>query len=261
MSWHIAKASFIGGRREQQDRVTILSAASGVSHLVVVADGMGGHKQGALAAQKVVDTAESLFFNSPLSDPVDILRELCFNAHREIQNIDKRERPFPGSTIVAAYLTKHHAWWAHIGDSRLYHIQNGEVRERTLDHSIAQLLVTRGEIDEGDLATSKFQNQLYMSLGGEQEPQPEFGYSKLDSGDILVLCTDGFWSDVTPAEITDAVATDGLNDEVVEKLAELATERGGQKGDNCTIAIAQYTKEPLLTLFMNLFKRLFQFFD
>jgi serine/threonine protein phosphatase PrpC len=241
MTWRFGTASDIGGRGEQQDRVEIIASPDGGDYLLVVADGMGGYQGGARAAQAVIDTARRFFETGKVTDPLNALERLCAEAHQAILAIGDHEGQPPGSTCVLLYVSKDEASWAHVGDSRLYHFRNGTLLTRTIDHSMVQLLVARGEMAEADMATSPLQNQLYMRLGGKQPLSPILGAAEVREGDLFVLCSDGFWESIDEKEIkavsskTDLAAT-------ADHLVHLAKERGGHSGDNIAVAMAQLDK-------------------
>jgi len=238
MAWRFGTASVIGGRDEQQDRVDIIASPDGEGYLMVVADGMGGYHGGALAAQAVVDAAKHFFETASVADPLDSLGKLCAQSHQAVMDVDVQGTQPPGSTCVLLYLSADEAYWAHVGDSRLYHFRNGELLTRTLDHSMVQLLVSRGEMAEAEMANSPLHNQLYMRLGGKQQPNPEFGAAEAQQGDLFMLCSDGFWESIDPEEVGAVMAKNDL-EAAGERLVQLARERGGDDGDNITVAMAQ----------------------
>jgi serine/threonine protein phosphatase PrpC len=233
-------ASDIGGRSEQQDRIDTLSSANGNTHLVIVADGMGGHKDGALAAQKVIETARERFDAGPLPYPGAFLKELCLEAHRVINDLGADEQRSPGSTCVLLYLNGPEAYWAHVGDSRMYHFRDGELLNRTRDHSVAELMVAQGKLDEAEVDSSALQNQLYMRLGGSNTPEPELGASLVEDSEFFMLCSDGFWARVSLDEVVEYVRDHPLEDNVAERLVEIARERGGSDGDNISLALTRW---------------------
>jgi serine/threonine protein phosphatase PrpC len=242
MEWKFSTASDIGGRNEQQDRVEIITSPNGGSYLVVVADGMGGYKDGAIAAQTVVDTARQFLETECVTDPIESLKKICAQAHQAIVHIGEKEVQPPGSTCVFLYLSDEEACWAHIGDSRLYHFRNGRQLTRTLDHSMVQLLVSQGEMEEAEMATSPLQNQLYMRLGGKQHPNPELGAADVLEGDLFVLCSDGFWESIDSSEVQGVLLKSDL-EATADRLVHLAKQRGGSNGDNIAVAMAQLGRE------------------
>lgn len=239
MTWRFGVASDIGGREEQQDRVDIIAATDGDNTLLVLADGMGGHHGGALAAQAVIDAAKNYINHTDMSEPLASLEELCIRAHQAIIELDREGNQSPGSTCVMLHLSANEASWAHVGDSRLYHFRNGALLTRTLDHSMVQLLVTQGELSEAEMAGSPLQNQLYMRLGGEQLPKPDLGAADVQHGDVFLLCSDGFWEYVEHHEVS-ATLADTAPEEAAARLVALARERGGSEGDNISVAMAQW---------------------
>jgi len=243
MSWQISMASDIGGRREQQDCLDRLSLNGSDSHLVIVADGMGGHRDGALAARAVIETARRRLGNSKPADPRAFLKSLCLESHQAINDLDSDGERSPGSTCILLYVNGPEAYWAHVGDSRLYHFRNGELLNRTQDHSVAQLMVEQGRLNEGDIAGSTLQNQLYMRLGGDRTPQPGFGASEIEADDIFMLCSDGFWSCVTPEEAAKILKGLPADEDGAARLVDIARERGGSSGDNISLAVTRWAPE------------------
>jgi serine/threonine protein phosphatase PrpC len=241
MPWQFSLASDIGGRSEQQDCLEMLSLNSGDTHLVVVADGMGGHRNGALAARTVIETARRRFNAGPTSDPRSFLQQLCLESHQGISVLGRNEPRSPGSTCVVLYLNGQEAYWAHVGDSRLYHFRDGQLLNRTQDHSVAQLMVSQGRLKETEAARSALQNQLYMRLGGNQPPEPDFGASEVEAADIFMLCSDGFWAHVEPQEVIASLEGFSIDEEAAGPLVEMARERGGPTGDNISLVLVRWS--------------------
>ncbi len=252
--WQFGKASDLGGRTEQQDRVEILSDPKGGTHLLVLADGMGGHHNGALAAQAIVDTASRLF-EGRVEDPDGFLAELCVECHGALASIDGSGARSAGSTCVLLYLNAERAHWAHVGDSRLYLFRGGELIDRTFDHSVRRLMIEQGRVREGDPEAAALQNQLYMRLGGAQLPKPDLGFIEVKPGDLFMLCSDGAWAQIAPEEALAALSGRSPQ-QTAEHLAGLARERGGADGDNISIALAHSpSAKPKRGLLARLFGR------
>jgi serine/threonine protein phosphatase PrpC len=239
MKWQTAMADAIGGREEQQDRAACFAAPEGSPALAVVADGMGGHRGGALAAQSVVEAAERLWRETPAeATPEERLTGLCLAAHEGINRAGKAKGIQPHSTGVFLWLDGGRAHWAHVGDSRLYHFAQGRLLGRTRDHSVVQLLVEMGEVSEEEMATHPTQNRLLRSLGGPDAPEPDFGSAAAGEEDAFLLCSDGLWETVTVEEMAAALSADDL-DRAARMLTALAAERGGPTGDNVTVALVR----------------------
>jgi len=243
MSWQFSMASDIGGRAEQQDCLDKLSLDGSDSHLVIVADGMGGHRDGALAARSVIETARQNLDTDKLEDPRAFLKSLCMESHQAINELGGDDERSPGSTCILLYVNGPEAYWAHVGDSRLYHFRKGKLLNRTRDHSVAQLMVEQGRMNEADVADSALQNQLYMRLGGDKTPQPEFGASEIETDDIFMLCSDGFWAYITPEEAVSILQNLPPEEDGAARLVAIARERGGSNGDNISLALTRWTAE------------------
>ncbi|MEN8260997.1 MAG: PP2C family serine/threonine-protein phosphatase [Pseudomonadota bacterium] len=245
MPWITGGALAIGSRNEQQDRVAILSSENGQRHLLALADGMGGHQGGALAAQAVVDTAGSLFSGQALDDPHAFLETLCLEAHHAICGLGADETLSPGSTCAVLYLNGREAYWAHVGDSRLYHYRCGRVLNRTSDHSVRQLMLNQGAIEKNSEAAGAFQNQLYRRLGGGNLPEPDFGATAVESGDLFVLCSDGFWQAVDADQVVPVLGAHDDAKNGAEALVQFAVKHSAEDCDNISVALARWTDDSL----------------
>lgn len=242
MHWITAKAEHIGGRSEQQDRSAIFSAADGRIQLLLVADGMGGHTGGALAAQTVIDAAQSLWNEqaqgTQIHDPEDFLKHLVYRAQDMINELAKTRQLDPHSTLVAALLLEDQACWTHVGDSRLYHFADGSYVQRTKDHSLVQLLVDMGRIQEEEMGSHRDQNYLLRGLGGKENTdlELEFTHQTLTSGTCLALCSDGLWEHFSHAELAQELSI--VAPEHIPLIVQQAVQRGGPLGDNVSLVVA-----------------------
>ena len=244
MTWQYASALTIGDREEQQDRVAILHLEDREAHLLVVADGMGGHNDGAAAAQTVIDIASNRFHQGTIDDPRQFLETICLDAHNAILALSENRSSAPGSTCVIAYLTGSQAYCAHVGDSRLYQFQSGRLVHRTSDHSIAQLMAEHENDLKEETGKSAPQNQLYMCLGGNNELSPEFYVSKVSAGDCFLLCSDGFWDQVDVEQLFAKNDGTAIDQEYAAQLVQLASQQGQGKSDNICLAWAYRKDDP-----------------
>lgn len=260
MPWRFDQASHVGGRREQQDRVGVFSVREEERHLIVVADGMGGHRDGAVAADTVLATAERAFASGGQQAPQELLSDLCAAAHRSVKALGPGGGKSPGSTCVLLYLCGAEAYWAHIGDSRLYHFRDGHTQFATVDHSLQELMKVHGDGAAGDPGANALRHRLYMRLGGAREPEATFGSTMVLPGDLFLLCSDGFWASVSPAETTSLMGDGAFPEGSAHSLVALARMRGGKRGDNIGLALAQWRPErsllrPLFQQFLSRLKR------
>ena len=197
MKFTIFQESRIGKRKTNQDRIA--HCYSRDSLLMVLADGMGGHLYGEVAAHIAVQYLTHVFQREAqpmLQDPGMFLSREITQAHHAIldYSIETGLREAPRTTFVACVVQDGFAYWAHAGDSRLYMMRNGRIHVQTHDHSRVQLMVDQGLLDVRSAAVHPNRNRVYSCLGGTHVPQIEFSRrTPLQPGDVLALCTDGVW--------------------------------------------------------------------
>ena len=235
-------ATHQGDRREQQDRVAIMAHPryKGMA-VAVVADGMGGHTGGALAAEQVLHTAKSsldAFFPAEES-----ARGMLESSMREAHTLIKASRFMnekePHSTAVMLLMQPNAFTWGHCGDSRLYRFRGAELLERTVDHSFVEHLLAIGKIKPEQLATHPSRNVLMTSLGGQDDPRFDFSQaSDLQPGDSFLLCSDGLWAYFEPAEIGQLLTEYGAR-EACEQMIALARQRADGGGDNLSLVVVR----------------------
>ncbi len=187
----------LGNRSSNQDRCLILERFGQV--LLVVADGMGGHARGDLAAQTAIDSLSRSFLarRGAIDDPQDFLKDAMHSAHMDVVDAGNAENPpvNPRTTCVVCLIQGDQAWWAHVGDSRLYLLRDAMLLVRTRDHTPVEELLQSGAIVEDDLRTHPLRNSVSRCLGGGLKlPKTSFGQTWLKTDDILLLCSDGLWS-------------------------------------------------------------------
>ena len=215
--------------------------------LMVVADGMGGHAQGEVAAQLSL-TAMGSYFQShvkgAVDDPGAFLDSGFRRAHRDIlRYYDESHLPeSPRTTLVAALVQHGKVWWAHSGDSRFYLLRGNRAHSRTMDHSKVQTLVNLGLIAEGEQHRHPERNKVLNCLGSPIEPTVEIGGPEdLLPGDVIMLCSDGVWSALGDIEVCTAFARTPVN-VAVPRLVQMAVEREGDGADNTTALAMQWER-------------------
>lgn len=238
MRFTIYQESRVGKRRTNQDRVAYSYTRDAL--LMVLADGMGGHLYGEIAAQISVQFIAQSFQQEArpkVTDPVLFLSRVLSNAHHAILDyaFDKHLSDVPRTTIVACLIQEGVAHWAHAGDSRLYLIRRGRLAVQTRDHSRVQLMLEQGLLDAEAAAVHPGRNRIFSCLGGNHPPQIEFSRSvPLLNGDVIAMCSDGVWGPVEASTLVDILA-DGSVMESVPKLMDQAETQGGPQCDNLTL--------------------------
>ena len=243
MKFTIYQESRPGKRANNEDRLAHCYSRDAL--LMVVADGMGGHYYGEIAAQIAVQVLIESFQREAtpeISDPFLFLQKSMNNAHRAIIDFTDAHhlKDSPRTTCVACIVQHNIAYWAHAGDSRLYLMRGGKVLTHTRDHSRVQLLKDQGVINAAQAAVHPERNKVYSCLGGRLTPEIEFSRkTPLETGDVLALCTDGLWG-VMPGEMM-AVALKSENlMQAVPMLLGQADIRGGPNADNLSILVVRW---------------------
>ena len=236
-----------GDREYQQDQVALVNhhRVNGCV-LAVVADGMGGRSGGRKASDQVMMTAKQLFerYSPEVDDAAAMLMQMVQEAHIVIKLTAISSEQEPHSTIAAFLINPGgDCYWAHAGDSRVYHYHGNKFVKRTLDHSYVQALVNRGELTEEQANVHPQSNILMGCLGTEADPTVDIHFiPKLRAGDCLMACSDGVWHYFTPTEIGSVLSTLSAR-ESTEFLIEKARSRGHGGGDNLSLVVVKL--EPL----------------
>lgn len=243
MKFQVGSTTRVGNRRTNEDSYAVLSNPHTV--LLLIADGMGGHDGGKLASETFIKTVERLFnkHTGPIADPVSFLREAVLTAHDRINAAGAAHSPplDPRTTCVLCLIQGGYAWWAHLGDSRLYLFRHGEAIFRTRDHSRVESLLQQGLITQQEVHNHPYRNHITRCLGGPAKPG-SITLSKaiqLQMGDILLLCSDGLWSGLRTRQIAEKL-TDETLDELASNLASEAEEVSYPKSDNITLVLLRW---------------------
>ncbi len=206
MKFQLTQHSLTGSRPTNQDRVAVTERDKAV--LMVLADGLGGHEGGALAAEMLTQTLVRAFraVKQPaITKPSAFLALAIMHAHKNILAMGASHQPpiTPRTTCVVCLVQNGYAYWAHVGDSRLYHFRNGAVVQRTLDHSTTEQLRLDGLLSEDEMRGHPEKGHLLKCVGGPRKPIISLGEeTPLFRGDTLLLCSDGLWQAYTHEQLT-----------------------------------------------------------
>ena len=238
MQFSVYQQSHIGGRKTNQDRMGYSFTRDAL--LLLLADGMGGHQGGEIAASIAMQTVGMMFrlqARPYVKKPERFLEEALLQAHHDIQaHAVANDLPeLPRTTIVACLVQHNCALWAHCGDSRLYWVRRNQILARTRDHSHIEYLIERGRADPLERATHPDRNKLYNCLGASSPPKIALSArAGLQPGDVLLLCSDGLWSMLPDSEIVHRLSHPGGVVVAVPEMVNMAAAIGGAGADNVT---------------------------
>jgi len=219
-----AKVSALGDRQDNQDRAAVVVAED--SALMLVFDGMGGHSDGARAAETGLKVVQDLFMATalPLFDPQGFLYMALSRAHDEVVGLgnDLAVDFRPRATCAICLVQEGGAFWAHIGDSRIYQVRDSSVLRRSRDHSHVEVLIQEGAITEDEAKDHPMRNFVECCIGGDA-PVPDMSITdkiQLEPGDTLLACSDGLWSGLSDKDMAEIGAPG--DDSLVENLKALS---------------------------------------
>src|SRR6478672_8159654 len=241
MRFSVYQVSRKGGREKNEDRMGYCYTRD--AGLFALADGMGGHPEGEVASQLALQTLAAMFQRDckpTLPDPLRFLHEAIVAGHHQLLRYATQKALIdtPRTTIVACLMQGNAAYWAHCGDSRLYMVRGEKLIARTRDHSYSELQQTMSQVvPMGDRFN---RNVLFTCLGSPGKPVVDVvGPLVMQTGDRILLCSDGLWGTVSDAVIADQLASKSISDAVPE-LVEQALRNGGPKSDNVTILAVEW---------------------
>ena len=248
MNYELVREQRIGMRDKNQDYA--VHDATDQAMLLAVADGMGGYHGGEIAAEIAVGSLWHGFSQAALpvlDDPDGFLDRALVRAHTAIHAYAReKELPeVPRTVMVACVVQQGHAWWNHVGDSRLYLIRDGRIAAQTRDHTSVQALVDAGEIPAEQAYNHPESSRMLQSLGAPARPEPGPGASlRLRNNDILLLCSDGFWGPLQPGQLAAGFERASLRQSVFE-LADMAERRAGSHADNLTVLAVKWRDDTI----------------
>lgn len=241
MKFSVFQVSRKGGREKNEDRMGYCyTKASG---LFLLADGMGGHPEGEVAAQIVLQAISAHYQKEAapeITDPKVFFNAAIMAAHRQILRYaaEKHLMDTPRTTLVAVLVQRGVAHWVHCGDSRLYFVRNGELLVRTRDHSYIEQ--HQDAHPEKTLPGRFNRNVLYTCLGSPTKPVFDMtGPVPLLQGDKILLCSDGLWGSLDDAEIVHQLGQKSVG-AAVPDLVDRALVKAGPTSDNVTVIALEW---------------------
>ena len=248
MMFSVFQVSRVGGRKRNEDRMGYTYTQA--SAIFLVADGLGGHPEGDVAAQICLQVVTTMFHKQAtpkLANVPEFLNASMRACHEQLLSYATMHglNQTPSSTLVIAILQGDQCFTAHCGDSRRYLVRDGAVLSRTLDHSVAEwkdsMLLANGEAPAS-------KHMLYSCLGAPRQPVIEIDTPiALEVGDRLLLCSDGLWGNVEEDQIVDSLTAYPVT-EAANELLDLALQHGGAHCDNVTLIAVAWEKADNPTL-------------
>lgn len=243
MKFSIAQGSRQGPRPYNQDRLAYSYHRHAI--LMVLADGMGGHQHGDIAAEVAVKIMVEAFQRESqpsILHPLEFLREQIVQVHTVIEHVRARKKlvESPRTTIVAALIQGNKLFCAHVGDSRLYLYRNGLKEFQTQDHSVVQSLLREGRITEAQMEHHPHRNKIYNCLGGDKPPKVDLADPiPLKEGDVMLLCSDGVWNKVPEIAMAQHMLAANIQDSITRVLDD-ADAASATVGDNMSAIAMQW---------------------
>jgi len=213
--------------------------------MILLADGMGGHRAGNIASEMAVTDLGAAWVNTQI-DSINGVRE-WFAEHLETENQkvhqfgQDEEYKGMGTTLEALAIIGTQAIYAHVGDSRIGLVRGDSYRQLTSDHSLVNELLKAGQITPEEAERHPQRNIITQSIGQKSEVQPDVGMISLEDDDYIILNSDGLSNMISESEIYDIMTSDLSLSEKAETLIRFANNAGGL--DNITVALIHYHKE------------------
>ena len=237
----------VGQRRtNNQDYANQYKNKAGKS-MIFLADGMGGHRAGNIASEMAVTDLGAAWVATEISTINEVREWFAENLEKENQQIHRigqdEEHKGMGTTLEAVAIIDDQVLFAHVGDSRIGLVRNGEYHQMTSDHSLVNALLKAGQITEEEAAHHPQRNIITQSIGQKDELQPDFGMVTVEAGDFIVINSDGLTNMISGDEIRDILVSDLSVEEKAKTLVRFANNAGGL--DNITVVLIHFAEEDM----------------
>lgn len=238
MKYQIGKTTRLGNRVVNEDRLGVAEHDEAI--LLVLADGMGGYRGGQIASKAMVNRMLRQFQRSklPAKDPVSFLKDLVADAHLAVLRAGGEQYPpiEPRTTCVVCLIQNGSAWWAHVGDSRLYLFRGGKPFMHTIDHSKIEEMRRKGKLTEEEMINHPQRHLVTRCVGYQKHPPIPTVSDEipLEKYDMILLCSDGLWGPLTEQSMADTLTQNTLG-QAVERMAYQAEFKSYPEADNISV--------------------------
>ncbi len=225
-------------RKENQDFCAVFS--KGDALLMVVADGVGGHKCGDVASRLAVETLRRMFNETEIEDPRDFFEHAIQKANQEVRNYIEATPSCKGmaTTFTAVIIRNSTLTLLHVGDSRAYLLRKGRFQRLTEDHTLVRRMMQEGVLSPEEAKTHPKRHIIVNAVGIAPIQEFDLRQMELQVGDKILLCSDGLYDEVSEREIA-KILEENSPKEAVRKLVETANEAGGKDNISVTLAVME----------------------
>ncbi|HPM02815.1 MAG TPA: Stp1/IreP family PP2C-type Ser/Thr phosphatase [Candidatus Cloacimonadota bacterium] len=225
-------------REKNQDYYGTYDTVNG--KLVIVCDGMGGYQGGEIASQLAVETVKQVISSEMTDNIHHLILSALHRAHQVIKEKQGEDSALSdmGTTIVMLLVKEHQFWFAHVGDSRIYLLRQGELQRLNKDHSLVQQMIDGGLISEEQARSHPKKNIITRALGAKDGTPDVSGPYSVFQGDKFLLCTDGMYGYFNDSEIQEILKRETQN--ACSEFVSISNQRGGD--DNITVQIVNVVK-------------------
>ncbi len=230
------------GRMRSQNQDNVYGTTSPIGtlpNLFLVADGMGGHNAGNYASRRAIELVKESVEQSPGTEPVEVLRTAITTANDMLfsEARQQEEKSGMGTTFVAATIVNEELLVANVGDSRLYVLHDGQLRQITLDHSLVEEMVRTGSMSQEMAYHHPKKHMITRAVGAEDKVDIDFFDVSLFGDEIILLCSDGLSNMVEDDRIRELLLTEESAQQRAESLVQAANQKGGR--DNITVIVVE----------------------
>ena len=222
----------LGQRAENEDSICVLEGRFGT--LALLADGLGGHRNGKEASAMAIRTLNEFFFDHDVSERE--MPEAFRLAHERIRAAQDGGNNMK-TTLSALFLSGGEAIASHVGDSRIYQFRNGEILYQSLDHSVAQLAVMAGEISKNELRSHPDRHILIRALGSDKMPKVSTNILPYTAGDRFLICSDGFWEPLSEELMLNLSAANEKTEDWLREMRWIAEKNAADNHSAIAITI------------------------
>ena len=241
----IALLTDVGQKRSNnQDYVNRYTNRAGID-LIVLADGMGGHRAGHIASEMTATDLGASWVDTQLNTLNDVREWMVAVLEEENKKIyqlgQTDEYKGMGTTLEAVVIIDQQMIYAHVGDSRIGLLRNGEYQQLTSDHSLVGALVRAGQLSEEEARLHPQKNIITQSIGQHQPVEADIAIKTLEPGDYVLINSDGLTNMVSKEDIRDILSSEVPLENMAESLIRFANNAGGI--DNITVALLHLPEE------------------